>query len=358
MAELTFPITGVYVAIIMPLELIIIAVAAEFSLYFFMKYLTNRKKSLPSVVEFDWGVLFLLFTGAMSFFIISDFYYVNRDIFTPLGYFSILFGGLILVLHLEINRIMYTKYIFTGFTCAVIGILLTLLLIGSPLYRTVAYISVVPAMAMVFVYFIRIARKIWTKYKLYSIGLIFGVFLWFLGYMGASSIAVTIFGGLHIRVIGDLAILGGMIFMGFFLNWIPSLAEIGWQDKIKSIIFTTQTGLLLYSESFQEGLPKDEAMIAGAISMLDTFIEETITTRTTIKTFTKEDDVLVIVKGEQVLGILVVQQELEILKYFLRESVKKFEEFHVNTLKNWTGNLDLFKWTHYLIHDILEIKRI
>ncbi|MFX1298209.1 MAG: hypothetical protein ACFFD2_25565, partial [Promethearchaeota archaeon] len=56
------------------LDIIMVFIFMEISVFFFHKYLNNKKNAVPSVVELDWGILFCCFGTAYIFYIIGDFY--------------------------------------------------------------------------------------------------------------------------------------------------------------------------------------------------------------------------------------------------------------------------------------------
>lgn len=359
-----FPITGPYRSIILPLEIIMIGIILQISTYFFLKFLKSKKESIPSVVEFDWGILFLSFGTAYLMFIVSDFFYVKRELFLTFGYVCFGIGGSIYAYHIESTKIINTRFFFFGFTNFMIFLYLLTIFLAPSMVQIVASITALAAIFLLLTYFIKVMKKIWVKYKLNSIGLLLGFFLWFLGFIATADISVKLFNSLNIRILGDMIILIGLCILGLSLNSIPSLSEIGWKEQIKYIILLSNSGICLYNENFKEKKRMEESEIdenalAGALAALKLFLEENLKKEySKLKMISKEKDVFLMEEGDFIIGVLIVEQELEILRFFLKKIVRQFEEFFYEALRNWNGNVDLFKPTKSIINKIFSIEKI
>ncbi len=350
MAE--YPIVGAYRNILLVMELIIVFAFLEIATYFFYKLWKNRKESVPSVVELDWGLIFGSFGFAFIFFIASDFFNTDRQFFLVLAYLAISIAGIIFVFHQESMKKKKPKYILTPLLCAIPIILVILYWIAPSILQTVASMCTFVAFAILISYFLLIVKKIWAVYKLYSIGLFIGIMLWLVGYTGNSDIAISLFGGFQIRFLGDLFILFGLFLVAFFINSVPSLAEIGWRDKIKYVIITNYAGLELYSENFRERSQIDEILVAGAIYGINIFLKSVLEEQDNVKAISKGKDTILMEYGKNVIGILIVEQELEILKYLLKNLVNQFEEIFGETLANWNRDIRLFEPAKYIINEV------
>jgi hypothetical protein len=267
-------------------------------------------------------------------------------------------GGILFFYHIESSKPRKPKFIFTPIFITVLFILIFSYIFLTSLLQLIASTVSFLAYAALISYFLLVVKKIWTYYKFTSMGLFLGIVFWLVGYAGNTDIAVTLFNGFYIRVIGDFVILIGMILMGFFLNSIPSLGEIGWQKKLKYILLTTKGGVSLFMENFQERQPVDELLLAGALSGINIFMNSVMVDKGKIRVISRGADKFLLNEGEKIIGILVVEQELEILKYFLKELVRQFEEFYAHILTNWNGNIELFMPTKHLVDNIFSIPKI
>ena len=351
-------VVGPYREILLTLELVIIFITLEISIYFYNKYLYNRKNSIPSVVELDWGILFGSFAITFAAYLYADFFASYRDLFIVIGYFMLGFGAFLFFYHIESSKTKKPKFIFTPLFGCIPIILVVLFLIAPSIMQSVAMPIILLAYVVLIAYFLMIVKRIWSVYKLYSIGFLFGIVLWFIGFMCTSDLAITLLQGFHVRVIGDIAIISGMGLIGFFLNSIPSLAEIGWQKKIKYVILTAHSGVCLYHENFQEKQPIREVLLAGALAGLNIFVGTVMKGNEKLRVISKGHDIFLLHEGNYITGILVVEQELEILKYLLDKLVTQFEDFYQNILSNWKRDIEVFKPTEHLINSIFSIRKI
>ncbi|MDD1776772.1 MAG: hypothetical protein LUQ65_01280 [Candidatus Helarchaeota archaeon] len=352
-----FPIEEPYRELLLNLEVVILFTCLELSIFFLFKYWRNRKESNPSIVELDWGIIFFSFGVANIFYILSDFYELDRLLFSSYGYFCLAIGIIIFLFHIEYKKMLNTRFILTISFAAYAVTVFIIFLIAPSLMKTAIYSCAIFAFGIVFSYLIVIIKRIWNNYRAYSLGLFSGTVLFMLGFAATSDIAINVFNGFWIRGAGDIAIFIGLLLIGFFLSYIPSLAEIGWQDKIKYIIFTTQNGVGLYSENFREKKEINEVLVAGALWGIQVFLK-TILIDSHLKVLSKGSDVILMEYGQKIVGILIVQQELEILKSILKKMVMEFEQFYATILQNWDGDLKIFRPTRHLIAQLFSTGKI
>ncbi|HUX98949.1 MAG TPA: hypothetical protein VMV49_05310 [Candidatus Deferrimicrobium sp.] len=353
-----YPLAGPYRITLMSLEVILLFIFIEISTFFFYKYYKNKKEGDPSVVELDWGIIFLAMGISYIFFLYGDYFAINRDLFLLTGYIALVTGGILFVYHIESTKMLKTNYYLTAISCGFLVVFLEVFFLVPSVLQTAASLISFFAFGIIIFYFLIIIRRIWGFYRSYSIGLFVGIMLWLIGYTGTADAAVKLFNGLYIRVIGDSIIIIGMILVAFFVNLIPSLAEIGWRDKIKYVILSTKSGIDLYNENFQEHRPINEVLVSGAIWGIQIFLQNVISDSKGVKVISKGNDVVILDNGNYVIGILIVEQELEILKYLLKKLIFQFEEYYSPILQNWKGDLELFKPTKYLISSIFSLENI
>lgn len=351
-----FPISGPYRETLLTMELIILFIAMEIAMLFFYKYHQNRKRANPSVVEFDWGLVYLSYCIAKVFYLISDFENVDRSFVPVLGYFSLSFGMLIFFYHIELNKILNTRFLVPLLMSGLTAVLFVIFLVIPTQIKTIAYSMSLFVYIILIIYFIILIKRIWKTYRLTSIGLFLGVFLFLLGFTATSDASQNLFNGFEIRIIGDLVILAALLSMAYFLGSIPSLAEIGWQDKLRYIIITRHPGMALYSENFQEKKKIHEVMIAGALYGVEIFLQTLLKEEDTLKSITKEREAILIERGRFISGILIADQPLQILKYRLKQLVTQFEDLYSEILEHWDGRVQAFAPTRYLIESIFSRK--
>ncbi|MBD3229689.1 MAG: hypothetical protein GF329_16025 [Candidatus Lokiarchaeota archaeon] len=352
-----FPISGPLRMPLLILELMIIYITFEVSVYFFIKYRRNLRRSMKSSTNFDWAMIFVCFGLTFIFYVIANFYATNRDLFLFYGYLSLNIGSLIFSVHLEYLKVIKTKFIFTIVFSSFLVLYLTTFFIDFSLTKAVAISIFVPVSVIFIVYFYTIFSKIRHKYRNKGIGLIIGIILVILGYAATSDISLDLFGGIYIRLIGDILMLVAIFMIAIFANSIPSFSsELDWHKKLKYIFVINSSGICLYSENFQEKSEINELLLSGAVMSIQTFIREIMTEYSNLKVISKGSDVFIIEKGDEITCVLIAEQELEILKNLLYKFVISFEDFFGDILKGWSGELDLFSPTIKLIDEIFTAK--
>ncbi|MBD3229875.1 MAG: hypothetical protein GF329_16960 [Candidatus Lokiarchaeota archaeon] len=348
-----FPINNNYRIILLTLELMSLAFFMEIAFFFFRKFYKNKKNEYSKNIELAWAIMFISYAIAWIFYIIGD-YYGYRQINLLLGYLSLSVGGMIFTYQIESNKLLNTKYGFTIFAISVFFILINSYIFFPSWIQIIASMAALPGLGIIFIYFYVLIRKIWNTYKISSIGLISGIASWIIGYIGTTDAAVSLFGGLYIRVIADILTLIGLAILGISLNIIPSVDEFLWRDKIKYIILTTKWGILLYNENFKEKRELNEFLLSGALAAVEEFIKDTLDRDSGLKVVSKGDEYYLIEQGDYVVGVFIVKEELEILKTYLRRIIREFESFFKKQLKKWTGNIEIFAPTKDLIRNIVQ----
>jgi len=348
-------------AILLPIELLIAFIFMEVSVYFLCKYWINKKMAVPSTVELDWSIVFGAF-GIGFFILIYADYFVssitgNRNFLLFCSILALTIGGTLFVYHLELTKTIKTHFKLTIFVGSLIGVFILLYTILPSILQISADFIAFIAFAIIIVYFFRVIKRIWHFYKAHSIGLLLAILIWLIGFTGVADLTVEIFGTLWIRVLGDCFMLFGIILVGFFVNSIPSLDEIGWREKIKYIILTTVSGLSIYSENFREQKEVNELLLAGGIWGVDVFLKN-ILDEANLKTISRGADVILVEKGNIIRGIFIAEQDLKLLRYLLKKIILQFEFYYSSILIDWKGDLNLFKPTKHLINSILAYKKI
>lgn len=352
-SESIFPIPPPYRDILLPMEVIMISIAIEIAFFFFLKYWRNKKNSVPSMIEFDWAVIFASFGLMFTFYIVSDYFALNRGFFLLFGYMSFAIGGLLFAFHVELTRITNTKYIFTIIVVFIIGLILFTAFFIPDLVRIIGNLCFFPVIIILIIYLRKLTKTIRSYYRFFWIGFA-GIFILFFGYLGTTDEVIRTF-TLYARVISDIFIIGGMVMVGFFVNLMPKTLEIGWDKKIKYIILIDEaSGICMYNENFQEKTEINEVLLSGALASIQIFLGEAMTSKKKVKVISQKDDVFIIEHGKRVMGVLIAEQELEILKYHLSQLVKEFEVFFHITMDDWRGDTGLFLPTKNIIKRIFS----
>lgn len=245
------PLVSEYREIMIILEYIIIVMSFQIALFFLGKYFQNIRHQKASRVELDWALFFLGFGFMFSFYQFSDFYFYNRNFFLFLSYLSIAITQILFAFHSEKIDIIKTKPVLTIISFFICFGLIISYFIDPHYPQFIALPTILLFMFIVFYYISKIVRNLTGKYKTYTIGLIGGIILLFIGNLGTTNTSINIFGEI-IRTFADVIMIIGMVHIAIFFNVIPSLSEIEWYDKLKGIMVINRAGICLYSEDFKE----------------------------------------------------------------------------------------------------------
>ena len=348
-----FPLIGEYREIFIILEIIIVLLSWEFGVIFLYKFYKNKKNQKITKIELVWSIIYFSF-GFMNFFYqFSDFYYVDRLYFLFLAYTSLVIGAFLFILHSERIGVINTRWTLPIISFSIFSILIISYLFDPVLTQSFTYIAIFPMSVFIFLYIYNMFKYLKGKLKLYTLGLFLGVVLIFVGIMGQSDFASELFGP-YIRVYGDLLIISGICSMAIFFYVIPSLSEIDWYDKLKGILVTTKEGICLYNENFIKRKSLDDDLLAASLAIIHDLLTEMTKGGKELKTLAKENEYFILEYGKEIVGILIATEELESLKMLLREFIKDFEDFYLDTLKSWKGEVSLFRPTSYLVTKIFK----
>ena len=352
-----YPIINEYRPLLYTLETIVMVIFLELSLYFFFKYSQKKKKGIKTYVELNWALICLTFSIGYALFMLEEYFYVHRPLFISLAYLSFCIGGLIFSYRVESSKELKTKYLFT-IICSIMPFFILFLFIAMPSnLQTFASLMASPAYALLGLYFTIAIKRIWGHYKLLSLGFLFGIALWLGGFALTSQVVMNFFGTLMIRVVGNIIMIIGTSMFGVFLTTLPSLDEIGWQDKIKYVIITNHSGKCIYNENIKTKKEINEVLLGGYLSGLQALIKTTMKDTSSLKSISKENEAFLIEEGNNILAIMIVEQELSLLNYHLKQLVDKFEEFFKDTLVNWKGSTAIFMPTKQLLRDIIPLEK-
>ncbi len=339
--------------IAMVVEGILILLCWQFSVYFSYKYYRNVKDQKLSRNELDWALFFVSFGFTHFFYQFADYYPVDHQFFSFLGYISMGIGIFLFTTHLEKIKTIQTKWVFPAITFIILLSFIITYIYDPRLPQTLAIILIIPATIIIPYFIFRMFKTLSRRYQFYTIGLFGGLSFILVGNLGASDVAVSIF-GTYIRILASLLMILGISLLALFFNILPSLSELNWYDKLKYIIIIDQTGICLYDEDFQEKTRLNKRLLAAALFNVHEFLDQMTKGFKKLKILEKGDEFFILEYGQQVIGVLVTTELLESLKYLLRSFVIEFENFYSDILKSWNGDARMFLPTSQLTSKIFK----
>ncbi len=358
MIYIEFPITSELRAPLLIIEWIFMFFGFEIGFIFLLRYF-KQDKELRNRQEFGYFSLFIGFGTTWFFFILGD-YYSSAEIMSPfmiwkigsqrmvylnIGYYTLMIFALIYIYNMERYKVyLIKKYFFT--------IIFTVLIIG---FTTVFFVDMIltQTLSMLFwpffilfflIFMIDFIRKVQNNRKL-AIGLLkflTGFVFLMVGFLFTTDRAIAIF-GFEGRLLGDVLQLAAMGLIAFFFITLPPFAEFDWNEKIEDIFILDKSGICLYHKIFADKSELiDENLIAGAISSINIMLKE-LTEDSGISVIKKKGKTVTISPSKYVYGVAFCKEDLNYIKVVLKNFVQKFEMVYGSVLKNWDGDVEIFK---------------
>ncbi len=169
------------------------------------------------------------------------------------------------------------------------------------------------------------------------------------------------------RIMPDFPSYLGAFALVILIVWIASMAsmkellvskEIQWASTIKNLFVSNYSGICLYFHDFEQiEQPKekidqhqvDEDLIAGGLSGVITIISEITKSKKRLRIIEKEGVQLIFSYGKYHIATLISTMNLPILLKKLDEFSREFEEKFEKELKSFTGYINPFESTKYLV---------
>jgi hypothetical protein len=197
--------------------------------------------------------------------------------------------------------------------------------------------------------------KLWNFIKFYSSFsiLIVGSFL-------STEIIIQFY---NLLFIGSIFQLTGIILIFIFFFRIEPLAELDWKNKIQDIyIINHQGGIGLYHKSFNQsfkdstGSQIDSQIVSGAISSVNVILKAiTDTEHSEFSVIKKQDKILSVFSSELITGVIISNEELNLIKPYLQKLINKIESVYFNILIDWDSDVSIFEPVEAIIKNILPI---
>ena len=348
MILLQFPLTGNLAQWLIILESLICLLSLEIALIFMRKVVKN-KNNIKSLEEKAYFWLFLGFSTMWFFFIISDYFVVDlslRIIYLEFGYLSLAICASIFIFIIEKYKIFRRKFLFSiiFFIYLIFFVILSLVQINiAQIFSVLFWVIFI----IFFVYYSKELNSIFKKnpilgnYNKHLIKLFIGIALSMIGFGLTIDFTIS-FIGLGSRLIGDILLLFALFFLYFYFSSIPSFSEYNWQQKVESLYVIHKSGLLIFEKSFKPGETFYDSATSGAITSLKMMLES-VSTKETTSFIEKKGKVITIHPGKYLYGTLISEENLISLQILLKNFIDEIEQTYGNILKNWDGDLKVFR---------------
>ncbi len=344
-----YPLTGTLRELLLIIEWVIVFLFSELAFLLYMR-VKNKETKLSNFIE-KASILFLLAYSSMWVFYIFGDYYMEtqflRLVVFNIGYILRMILGLIFIYQIEKFQIFFRKYLFSK-------IFLIFTLISVVLFFTAIefnqYASMVlfwiPLILIFLMYTLKLAKKTRERQEMkYFKGKIYfsilGAIILGLGF-GATSDPIVRLLGLNIRIVGDILQIIGIIVLSIFFINLPSPSEQDWKDKIDKLFLMRASGICIYYKFFRDPTNKHgDQIISGAINTIKLLLKG-ISHDDGEMVIEKEGKVLITNQGKYITGVIIADQNLNSLKFLLKNFVEKVEFLYSNIIRDWDGPMEIF----------------
>jgi len=358
LSENLYPISGPLKEPLLIMEWIIFSMFIELGTIIWIRINTKsseikiEQEKAFSILVYGYGIMWI-------FTVIGDYYMItmeSRLFFLNLGRCFQSLAAVGFIYFLENYRIFYKKYLLTIISLIVFLIFL-LISILSPTLTGFAAIGYWPFFLLFFIFYLKKFRSFFTSETLAKIAkfeffnFLIGMVLLSIGF-GLSTDFMRLFFGLEFRFIGDILQLISIIFLYVFIIILPSFSEYDWKEKIDEVIIMHKSGLLIYRKGFRSEEDTGTApIISGTLTTLKLLIEQ-VTKEKGTSIIEKEGKTVIIQPGKYIIGVLIMDEKLVVLKKFLDKLVEKIENIYSGVLPNWKGDLKIFSPIEYMVKSV------
>jgi len=339
-----------------------IAVLAELFILYIKKCLSetfSNKYQLLQVSLLRFFPLFFIF--ARIVYIVHDYYIFETNlliyawIFLITGFFLLgfdfFYGTLGTIFKKFPHKTSIVLYCSIGVIVAIVFRFIPLLLWMLPVLYGIGFLIIIPPA----VQFNNWIKKVGGHLKNLRYQLI-GLFLYYFGVtIGSSWTVFPLEVGYMVKLSSHLIFLMGVIFFTITILSIPSSTEIGWEEKLRHLYVITQNGLCAYEYKFREEITIDSDLLTSGLSGVVTLVQEMTKSEKRLKIIKQEKNNIFLEYGEFVTIVLIAKEELRIIYDKIAEFLHEFEEIFSENLRNWDGNVDIFKIADILIKKLFLI---
>lgn len=325
---------------------------------YFMKKIFPLGKSSKEILPFiGLAVVFICFGVAHIFVTWFDYYrWVEGQTIIALFklYVTLLMGSLAGLSFFAEYLLKKTKYIITIYI--IVGIIILTFL---PTVEQLNLYSVIFGAPLVFIapyiwfFILKPILGLWKKRMILAL---LGLLCIAVGIAGRSDI-ITGPLGLPAYSFGTLLSVFGVLLLWYGLAVINTFSDLNWKEKMRELFIISHTGIGLYAFSFEKNcLLKESDLIAGGFSGIKLILEEMLKTNEHLKLIDYQKVKIMLEQGEMAMFILIIREDSAYLRQKLKLLSDEFHIFYKDALRNWTGDMAIFKPLQEIIQRIFELK--
>ncbi|MHA1264970.1 MAG: hypothetical protein ACTSRS_07000 [Candidatus Helarchaeota archaeon] len=352
------------------LGLYFVEVTISFELFLFFIFGWRREERLKKLdITSILAVYFLCLGIGRIILIIHDFHL--PDIYAPgdsmftifwLAGTGISLLGMVAFIYLaEIIIPKNTHYLFTILSCAT---LVSIFFVPLKTAKDILY-AMIPLIFLIgFAFLGYLIRKTYGKVRRNFVFIFIGQLIFGVGQgMNTDWIREWFINeqSFNILPIGQLLIISGLGLIALAFWGLPSLSEIEWHSKIFNLyIITREHGICCLYYPFQEEKAGQMApqLVSGGVTGILSLVKEMTSSKQNLKEIDHEDIKILFEYGQYITAALLAEEDLNIVRFKLRQFVDEFEKRFQQKFIEWTGSIDEFEPAVELVVQIFEQRKI
>lgn len=290
---------------------------------------------------------FFVDPSALLFLKNTKFYFIS-----VVGFIVIVASILIFIAERIIRK--NTKHLFLIYFVISIILFIIFRILDITIFRGFFFIVSIPIAVLIALFIYKLVWKTsgQLRQKMVIVVIGFAIFIMILIY----EIILLLVGEVVQLFENKGLILIAAILIGYGFYTIPSFTEFDWDKKIRQLYILNLNGLCLLQQSFRKTQSIDEDLLGGSLTAVQSLMKEMIQSDKFLEVIDHGDAKIIFERTPYAIGIIIADENLYILHYKLRQVLREFDLIFGPIMKDWTGNLDLFKPFRPTVIRIFEIK--
>jgi len=317
----------------------------------------GRKKKKGGQVNYGWGVVFLCF-GCIALANIYLYFYMPEELWYANLKFNSLIGSIPGLIIIVIMEKLYQKYYKTRFFFTIFAVSMSIITFftDEALTSFLGNLSLIVLGIFVVLFYTKLIRLSEGSMRRNVLLFTISFFLFMFGTLAINPtiIETQLEVGINVEIsgfIGRVSQIVALFIMAEVLLEEPVFYELEWPDKlIQLIIIHKQIGVHLFHIKFQDikfrEEPKreiQESLFAGGMMGISAMLKEISQSSKELQVIDHGDQKILLEHGEFVTIALNVLEELKIFWDKLRKIRETIDYYFGGLLKNFDGNLEIFK---------------
>ena len=326
------------------LALVLYAGVVFYTLLFGATLLSQWLRSpLRKIVDarIAWSVFF--FGAALNslFFIMSDFYFVDesRVMWIKAGYLSLMIALLAFFFALERILPYRTKHVFS-----VLGVLVAVATVFWPgaILWIVALTAALIAFTMLGLFFLYFVRSTTGEVRASLRVILFGFLVGCVGFVARSDFIDELLGR-AVFLVGEGALMTGLLVVGIGVLGSPALDELDWADQLLELYVIQSSGILLYHHRFVSAVDMDEHLTAAGIAGVQALFQEITNSATGLNNLSVGNYSILFAHGDTFTTVLLAKKPYRVLLDMVGDFSDKFELVYAKALREVTSEMNQFE---------------